>query len=216
METKKELKLLLDRLGFPAAILPGSEQAKGDVDRLLDRLERLNPHPTPLRQAATGGLPQASPLLLGDWELIYASNGTVVTRTAAAQLLLSASQLPGVGISNISQALTRRDDAVVGASNSATFGLGPFGAWRVGIEGVWRDSPDGDGKAVKVLFDQISVKPVNMLGLELPSWLPGLTLSTGSSGPARSGADWATTYLDPELRVGRGRTGNAFLFRRRT
>lgn len=50
-------------------------QAKGDVDRLLDRLERLNPHPTPLRQAATGGLPQASPLLLGDWELVGGGGG---------------------------------------------------------------------------------------------------------------------------------------------
>lgn len=30
LETKKELKLLLDRLGFPAAILPGSEQVGGE------------------------------------------------------------------------------------------------------------------------------------------------------------------------------------------
>lgn len=178
-------------------------------------MQRLNPEPTPLRQQQEPTVPQASPSLLGEWELIYASNGTVVTRSAPARVLLSASQLPGVGISDITQRLAARDGAVVGASNSATFGLGPFGSWRLGIEGVWRDGPQGDGRAVKVLFDTFSIKPVSFLGLPLPEWLPPLTLSTGDRGPSRAGADWETTFCDGEHRIGRGRTGNLFLFRRR-
>lgn len=44
--------------------------------------------------------------LLGEWALIYASNGTVVTRTTPAQLLSAFSTLPiGVGIESITQFL---------------------------------------------------------------------------------------------------------------
>ncbi len=64
-------------------------------------MEALNPYPSPLRCPEAGGL--VSPLLLGEWQLVYASNGTVVTRTAAAQLLLQAAQLPGVGLDDITQ-----------------------------------------------------------------------------------------------------------------
>ncbi|KAG2498285.1 hypothetical protein HYH03_003546 [Edaphochlamys debaryana] len=220
-EIKKDLDLLLSGLGFPQAVLPsgGADQTKAQIDKLLHRLEALTPAPMPLAWAETpGGLPRVAPVLLGDWELVYASNGTVVTRTGLAQLLLSASQLPGVGISDITQSLSLNDKGNLVASNSAVFGFGPLGGWRVGIEGVWRDS--GDGKTARVLFDQVSVKPVSALGLPVPSWLPAATLNSGGlggggSGENRSGADWVTTFVDRDLRVGRGKTGNTFLFRRK-
>lgn len=41
-------------------------------------------------------------------------------------------------------------------TNQAVFGLGPFGSWQVGIDGVWRDS--GDGRTVKVYFNSLSLK----------------------------------------------------------
>ena len=38
------------------------------------------------------------------------------------------------------------------SSNSAVFGLGPLGSWRIGIEGNWKNT--GDGKTVWVAFDR--------------------------------------------------------------
>ncbi|GFR46872.1 hypothetical protein Agub_g8513, partial [Astrephomene gubernaculifera] len=222
-ETKKELDRLLQNLGFPQTVLPGELKAKAEIDKVLHRLEALNPNPNPLQadieQRPTGDLSGISPLLLGEWELLYASNGTVVTRTAPAQwLLLSASKLPGMGLSDIEQVLSLSPgDGSLTASNSAVFGLGPLGSWRVGIQGVWRSA--GDGRTARVLFDQMSVKPVAALGLPAPSWLPPLKLAAGGSaggGGGRLGADWVTSFLDGELRIGRGRSGNTFLFRRKT
>ncbi|PNH09940.1 hypothetical protein TSOC_003415 [Tetrabaena socialis] len=213
-EEKKELELILNRIGFPASVLPGEEETKEEVDLLIRRLEALTPVPQPLQQP--GGLPGVNPLLLGEWQLVYASNGTVVTRSAPAQLLLQASQLPGVGLSDIMQVLSLSESGSLMASNSAVFGFGPLGSWRVGIEGLWRNS--GDGMTARVLFDRVSVRPVAALGLPLPGWLPPLKIAAGgSSGPGekRSGADWVTTFVDGTMRVGRGKTGNTFLFKRK-
>jgi hypothetical protein len=50
--------------------------------------------------------PGAAPSLLGDWRLVFASDGTVVTRAAPAQLLAQlAGALPGFGLSDIQQQL---------------------------------------------------------------------------------------------------------------
>ncbi|GLC43895.1 hypothetical protein PLESTB_000920600 [Pleodorina starrii] len=216
-ETKKELSFLLQSLGYPNTVLPGEARAKSEIDRVLHRLEALTPAPEPLLwQQQPGGVPGISPLLLGAWELVYASNGILVTRTAPAELLRTASRLPGVGLSDISQVLSLNSSGSLVASNSAVFGFGPLGSWRVGIEGVWRDS--GDGKTARVLFDQVSIKPDSAMGLPAPSWLPPLRLATGgTSGPgeSRAGAPWITTFVDRDMRVGRGKEGEAFLFKRK-
>ncbi|EFJ50822.1 hypothetical protein VOLCADRAFT_120517 [Volvox carteri f. nagariensis] len=216
-ETKKELNLLIQNLGFPSTVLPGDPRAKSEIDKVLHRLEALTPAPEPLLwQQQPGGTPGISPLLLGEWELLYASNGILVTRTAPAELLRLASRLPGVGLSDITQTLALNEADALVASNSAVLGFGPMGSWKVGIEGIWRDS--GDGKTARVLFDQVSIKPVSAMGLAAPSWLPPLRLASGgSSGPGevRAGASWTTTFVDRDTRVGRGRDGEAFLFRRK-
>ncbi|GIL47342.1 hypothetical protein Vafri_4185 [Volvox africanus] len=68
------------------------------------------------------------------------------------------------------QTLSLNQSGAVVANNSAVLGFGPLGSWRLGIQGVWRDS--GDGKTARVLFDQVSVKPVAAMGLAVPSWMP--------------------------------------------
>uniref|UniRef100_A0A7S0WPR3 Plastid lipid-associated protein/fibrillin conserved domain-containing protein n=1 Tax=Chlamydomonas leiostraca TaxID=1034604 RepID=A0A7S0WPR3_9CHLO len=221
-QIKAELLDIVQRLGI-RAILPGAEQEKAAVDKLLEQLQdrdfsfhlRTDNLPQP---SGSGRRPDPAPAvdarLFGTWELLYASNGTAVTRTGVAQAMISASsQLPGVGISGIRQTLALDPDGSITTTNEAVFGFGPLGSWSLAIDGAWRNT--GDGKSVKVIFDKFKVKPVGLLGLQLPQWLPQVLISLGGdSAGGRGGADWVTTYLDDELRVGRGKSGNAFLFRR--
>lgn len=64
---------------------------------LISDLERS----APFKPSAPG----ASESLLGEWSLVFASDGTVVTRTAPAQLLAQLATVPGVGLSDIQQQL---------------------------------------------------------------------------------------------------------------
>jgi hypothetical protein len=85
------------------------------VDALITSLEAKPPFPNPL---GSDGEP-TSRLLFGSWKLIYASNGTVVTRTALAQALVAASSLPGVGLRDIQQNLLSTAGELLPASVGA-------------------------------------------------------------------------------------------------
>ena len=67
------------------------------------------------------------------------------------------------------------------AVNELLLGLGPFGSWRVGIEGKWLaldlEGESEGAQAVRpvkhrVVFDRLSLRLVGLMGLTLPSWLP--------------------------------------------
>ena len=147
-------------------------QVRATIDSSIERLEQGSPIPSPLQQAERGGQP--SDAILGDWKLVYASSGTYVTRTAAAQALVAASQLPGTGVADIQQSLSLPEDRAGGAagsrlrtSNAACFGLGPFGEWEVCINGSWDIQ---DGRLARVSFDGFTLQLVGLLGLlRLPS-----------------------------------------------
>lgn len=99
---EERLLAQLARLGFPAGILPGADrQGREELDSLVAALEAGTPTPHPLGH---GGSPP-DPLLFCAWRLVYASNGTVVTRTPAAQALVAASGVPGVGLKDVVQQL---------------------------------------------------------------------------------------------------------------
>jgi len=114
---------------------PTPEKTKQRILRALADLERT----APFRPDAPG----APASLLGDWALVFASDGTVVTRTPPAQALAQLASLPGVGLSDIRQGLEApaAADKPAGAgmtcSNAMTVGLGPFGTWSVRIKGHW-------------------------------------------------------------------------------
>lgn len=79
-------------------------QAKSEIGKVIHRLEALTPAPEPLLwQQQPGGVLGVSPLLLGEWELLFASNGILVTRATPSELLNIANLLPGVGLSDITQ-----------------------------------------------------------------------------------------------------------------
>ena len=72
------------------------------------------------------------------------------------------------------------------ATNEAVLGLGPLGSWKLGIEGKWLGR--GDGRTSRVVFDQVQVKPVGILGLPLPDWMPQVREGTRCVELARGGA----------------------------
>lgn len=94
---------------------PAPPQAKARVCSIVEELERT----APFRADAPG----AAAALLGSWSLAFASSGTVVTRSPAAQALAQMAALPGFGISDIGQQL---EDPAAGRLS----GVGPGGAGK--------------------------------------------------------------------------------------
>ncbi len=70
---KTKLIRRLAALSLQQAIFPQPEPA---IDKIIGELEELNPIPQPLNL-------DNQTLISGSWQLIYASNGTVVTRQVA-------------------------------------------------------------------------------------------------------------------------------------
>ncbi|PRW60232.1 PAP fibrillin [Chlorella sorokiniana] len=223
-QPEQELLSAVQALGYPAAIFPGDEPSRRTIDGSIAALEAASPTPSPLRQPERGDTP--SPLLLGEWELVYASSGTYLTRSGGAQALLAASALPGVGVSGIRQGLQLANGSSAGeassssgsgggsssqpqlrTSNAATLGLGPLGDWEIVVEGVWAVR---DGQLARVTFDGFSLQLVGLFdAIKLPRMAKvSIPIQNGRS------ADFSTTYLSEGLRVARGSTGNLFLFRR--
>ena len=124
--------------------------------------------------------------------------------------------------------------ALLEAANSAIFGLGPLGSYEVGIQGRWLPEASQAGSMVQVAFDAFSVRLVGYLGLQLPAGLPKVRCHgahalygcrSGSLGSwaamqitipinGQTTAEWCTPYADEEFRLGRGKSGNLFLFQR--
>ncbi|PSC74132.1 Alkylglycerol monooxygenase [Micractinium conductrix] len=230
---EQELLTAVKSLGYPAAVFPGDEQQRAGIDAAIQTLEAATPTPSPLRQP--GGGP--SPLLLGEWKLVYASSGTYVTRTTVAQALLAASRLPGCGVADIQQSLDRSLEGLEAAAATASAGTATPGssasaggggdgpparqlrtsnAARLGLGpfGEWEVVLGGtwavqDGSLARVRFDGFTLQLVGMLGLPLPRMAK-------VSVPVQNGrtAEFITSYLSERLRVARGATGNLFLFTR--
>ncbi len=165
---------------------------------LVRLLETINPIPRPLQC-------DHLPSLLGKWQLVYASAGTFVTRSLAS--------VPGgedtIKIKQVWQTLTADSSKRIAAENIALFELPLFGEWRLGTEGVWTWGVDE--QVAKVTFSAFSFQATKPFGQE--SWsLPELKIPVWEF--LRNEAQWTTSYLDSELRVGRGATGNLFVFSR--
>lgn len=192
---KTELLQRIEALGLQQALFPSTEES---IDDIVQQLEGINPTERPLS-------PLHLPLLLGDWQLVYASRGTVVTRPLAS--------LPnfggGIQIKRVWQRLVAGAPGKVLAANSANFDLPLLGEWKVQTDGVWIWATDE--QTAKVSFNSFSVQATKPFGLS--DWnLPELKIPVLEF--LQNEAVWITSYLDAEIRVGRGATGNLFVFRR--
>ena len=183
---KTELIQRLEALPSQQAIFP---QAEPNIDKIIQTLEEINPIPQPLSS-------NNQTLIFGNWQLIYASNGTVVTRQVA-----TIPDWTGIKIKQVYQILSAGDSGIA-TSNCAKIELPLLGEWKIQANGVWKC--DRDQTTALVSFDEFAfqaTKPFNLPELKIP------VLEA-----FRNEAVWITTYLDEEIRVGRGKTGNLFLF----
>lgn len=194
-ELKSELLQRVEVLGLQQAIFPSPEEP---IDKIVIQLENINPTPQPLSSLSL-------PMLEGDWQLIYASKGTVVTR----QLASRSEFLGGIKIKRVWQTLIPSNITKVDTTNAAVFELPLLGEWMVQANGVW--TRNEDEKTAIVCFDTFSVQATQLFGM--PSWsLPQLKIPVLEF--LCNEAVWITSYLDEEIRIGRGATGNLFVFHR--
>jgi hypothetical protein len=195
-DIKSDLLSRLQGLNSRQALFPQEETVLTD---LVIQLEYLNPTPAPLQ-------PNCLKMLVGEWRLIFASRGTVVTRNLAP---LPDQLLESIAVQRIWQTLALADDGTLKAENGATFQLPWLGTWQLRAEGTWRW--DEAEHTAQVSFNAFSVEPLNLFGQ--PGWqLPELRIPILES--LRAEALWVTSYLDHDLRIGRGATGNRFVFGR--
>jgi len=192
---KAELLEGIEKLGLHQSLFPNSDES---IDKLVGQLETLNPMRQPL---ASNYLPS----LFGEWELIYASSGTVVTRQLASiQDIWS-----GVKIKRVWQSLADSNTIKISASNSAQLELPILGEWQLQANGYWKR--EADEKTAKVSFQSFAIQVIKPFGLS--NWnFPELNIPVLHF--LQKEALWVTSYLDREIRVGRGITDNLFVFRR--
>jgi len=169
------------------AVLPTQKAA---MDTIVCQLERLNPTPEPLALCQR-------PLLLGDWSLIYASRGTVVTRRLVG----------GISINEIWQRLDSAGERAIAATNGAELEFPVIGKIQLQAQGLWRWK--GETQTATVSLDIFSLQATELFSQA--NWqLPTLQIPVLEW--LRREASWQTSYLDSDLRIGRGATGNLFVF----
>ncbi|MBL1178187.1 PAP/fibrillin family protein [Pantanalinema sp. GBBB05] len=171
------------------ALLPAE---KGELDAVVQQLELLNPTRLPLS-------PVNRSLLLGRWKLIYASNGTVVTRQLAG----------GISINEIWQILNIFQEETIAVTNGMELELPLLGKLQMQAQGLWQQQDNM--QTARVTFDAFSLQATGLF--HQPNWqFPALHIPILEW--MRREASWQTTYLDSELRIGQGVTGNRFVFMR--
>lgn len=192
---KTQLLQQIAALDPQQALFPSPNES---INQIVQQLENSNPIPQPLQ-------PDYLPHLAGEWQLIYASRGTVVTRRVAS----IPNWAEAIKIDRVWQTLAAEDYNKIAAVNAAIIDLPWFGKWQLQANGIWVwDTPE---QLAKVSFSSFSVQAKQPFGWSNWNW-PQLTIPVLEW--LRSEAVWITSYLDQEIRVGRGATGNLFVFRR--
>ncbi|MEM6611563.1 MAG: PAP/fibrillin family protein [Cyanobacteria bacterium P01_C01_bin.72] len=192
-DLKTQLLSQIEILGREQSLLPFSDTS---IDETIQQLEDSNPIPQPL-------LPDNLSSLVGDWQLVYASNGTVITRPIAEITSFLGS---GIKVNRIWQSLGIENNQIM-AENQALIELPLLGEYKLSAEGIWRSQ--SDKQSAMVTFEAFTTRATKFLGQS--DWsLPELKIPVLKF--LRNEALWITSYLDEDTRIGRGATGNLFVF----
>lgn len=189
-ELKTELLQRVEALGRQSLFPTDSVR----INEIVQQLADLNPISSPLHL-------EHRSLLLGHWQLVYASRGTVVTRQLVGW--------SGVAIEQVWQTLSGHEAQTIAATNGAKLSLPIIGTWQLQAQGSWMW--DADEQVARVTFDGFSVQAVGLFSQ--PTWaLPEVRIPVLEW--LRNEALWQTSYLDQDLRIGQGATKNLFVFHR--
>ena len=194
-EIKDRLFEQISSIGKESALLPF---ANVEIDRTIEELENSSAVAKALEV-------NQRDILLGEWELMYASNGTVVTRPLA-EITNVFSQ--GIKVNKIWQSLTAKGN-VIEVSNQALIELSLLGQIEIGARGIWQ--PESDWQTARVTFDAFSTQAKQLFGRS-DFTLPKLEIPVLEA--LQNSALWITSYVDEDTRIGKGATGNLFVFRR--
>jgi hypothetical protein len=116
-----------------------------------------------------------------------------------------------VGIRRVWQRLNQsaQASAPITAENGVVVSLPLIGELTAIAQGFWQ--PYEEAESARVSFGAFSLQPTRLLGIA-GLHLPQITLPIFEA--LRREALWITSYLDDDLRIGRGVTGNLFVFQR--
>ncbi|MEM8720563.1 MAG: PAP/fibrillin family protein [Cyanobacteria bacterium P01_G01_bin.39] len=197
MTQSRDLKIKLfsqiEMLGKKQSLLPFADTS---IDKTVNQLEDVAPIAQPLSINNLSAL-------VGDWQLIYASNGTVITRPIAQVTQVLGS---GIEVEQIWQSLVVEEGKIT-SNNQALIKLPLLGEYKLSAEGVWRSQ--SDQRSAMVSFHALTVKATQFLAQS--DWtLPELKIPILDF--LINEALWITSYLDQDMRIGRGATGNLFVF----
>lgn len=204
---KTQLWQAIADLGPQLALLPAAaSEVKAPIDQQVTALIAANPTPHPLDLAH-------DTRILGSWELVYASRGTVVTRRLSQSggadggspltlrriwQVLQAGEHPG-------------DRPTIQAENGARLQIPWLGEVQLLALGHWAIAPEPI--QANVSFQAFSLQLIVTWGEH--TWAgPALTIPVLPLW--RRSALWRVVYLDADTYIGEGKTGNRFLFRRRS
>jgi hypothetical protein len=202
---KTQLWQAIADLGPQLALLPAAAPAiKAPIDQQVMALIADNPIPLPLDLGQ-------DMRMLGDWELVYASRGTVVTRR------LSQSGDPESGGAMTPLRIWQRlqagesqgDRPTIQAENGARLRVPWLGEVQLLALGTWAIAPEPI--QAEVSFRAFALQLIIPWGER--TWT-GPNLQIPVLPPLRRSALWRVVYLDADTYVGEGSTGNRFVFRR--
>jgi PAP_fibrillin len=180
LRLKNELLSQIKALSLQQALFPLKQES---IDTIVQQLENINPLVYPLNISNLS-------YLSGSWQLIYASNGTVLTRPLA-----SISNLFGaIKIKRVWQNLVVQEQGKIAATNAAEFELPLLGQLQLSADGVW--TWEQDEQVAKVNFHTFSLKATKFLGIDTQNF-PVLTLPVLELW--RNEALWRTSYLDSDI-----------------
>ncbi|MGA1262690.1 MAG: PAP/fibrillin family protein [Prochlorothrix sp.] len=211
---KAQLRRSVTDLGTQIALLPAAEPSlKEPINQQVQALTAQNPTPNPLESANIAQL-------IGTWELIYASQGTVVTRRLGQSQAREVKS--PVTLQRIWQVLRAGEAGEeqrgpegqgLQAENGAQLAVPVVGVVQLRALGTWtiaKADRTPNPNTAQVAFQRFGVQ-----GLALGPWQgqgPELLLSVLPV--LQRSALWRVVYLDEDLYIGEGKTGNRFVFSR--
>lgn len=170
-----------------------TEVDRAQILTTIDRLEDQNPTPNPL------AMPQ---LLEGDWRLVYTTSDSI----------LGINRFPLVQLGQVYQCIRPEQQKIY---NIAELKSMPFLEGLVLVEATLEAVSD---KRVNVFFHRLLVGSQRLMNYRLPKELINRLTAGQKFLPVDFGIDsqenngWLEiTYLDEDLRIGRGNEGNVFV-----